>query len=70
MWLKVIIVALLVAIVASLFSGAAFLTRNTGSGRWLLTALTLRISLTVLLLALVVWGLWSGQLRWGAPWLH
>lgn len=70
MWLKVIIVVLLLAIIASLFSGAVFLTRNSGSGRWLLNALTVRISLTVLVLALIVWGLWSGQLHWGAPWLH
>lgn len=70
MWLKVIIVTLMMGIIASLFSGAAFLTRNSGSGRWLLTALTVRISLTVLVLLLIVWGLWSGQLSWGAPWLH
>ena len=57
------------AIIISLFSGAFFL-RNPGSGGRLLTALSLRISLTVALLLLIAWGLWSGQLQWGAPWLH
>lgn len=69
MWLKVIIVLLLAAIFISLFSGAFFL-RNAGSGGRLVTALSVRISLTVVLILLVAWGLWSGQLQWGAPWLH
>ena len=69
MWLKVIIVLLLAAIIVSLFSGAFFL-RNVNAGGRLLNALTLRISLTVIVVALIVWGLWSGQLQWGAPWLH
>lgn len=69
MWLKVIIVLLLAAILVSLFSGAVFL-RNANSGGRLFTALSLRISLTVVLILLIAWGLWSGQLQWGAPWLH
>ncbi len=69
MWLKIIIVLLLVAILISLFSGALFL-RDARSGGRLLTALSVRISLTVLLVLLVAWGLWSGNLQWGAPWLH
>lgn len=69
MWLKIIIVLLLVAIVISLFSGALFL-RDAESGGRLLNALTLRISLTVMVMVLIAWGLWSGQLQWGAPWLH
>lgn len=69
MWLKIIIVLLLAAIIISLFSGALFL-RDARSGGRLLNVLTLRIGLTVLVVLLVVWGLWSGQLQWGAPWLH
>ena len=69
MWLKVIIVLLLAAIFISLCSGAFFL-RNAGSGGRLVTALSVRISLTVVLILLVAWGLWSEQLQWGAPWLH
>lgn len=69
MWLKIIIVLLLVAILASLFSGALFL-RDARSGGRLLTALSVRIALTVVLIVLIAWGLWSGNLHWGAPWLH
>ncbi|SDT07617.1 Protein of unknown function [Halopseudomonas litoralis] len=69
MWLKIIILVLLAAIIISLFSGALFL-RNAESGSSLVNALTLRISLTVVLILLIAWGLWSGQLHWGAPWLH
>ena len=69
MWLKIIIVLLLVAILISLFSGALFLRNPRSSGR-LLTALSVRISRTVLLVVLIAWGLWSGHLQWGAPWLH
>ena len=69
MWLKVLILVLLAAILASLFSGAFFLRDARSSGR-LFNALTLRISLTVVVVLLIVWGLWSGQLQWGAPWLH
>ncbi len=69
MWLKIIILILLAAIIVSLFSGALFL-RNADSGSRLVNALTLRISLTVVVMLLIAWGLWSGQLQWGAPWLH
>lgn len=69
MWLKIIIVLLLVAILISLFSGALFLRDTRSSGR-LLSALSVRISLTVVLVVLIAWGLWSGNLQWGAPWLH
>ena len=69
MWLKIIILVLLAAIIVSLFSGAVFL-RNADSGSRLVNALSLRISLTVVLILLIAWGLWSGQLQWGAPWLH
>lgn len=69
MWLKIIILILLAAIIVSLFSGAFFL-RNADSGSSLVNALTLRISLTVVVMLLIAWGLWSGQLQWGAPWLH
>src|SRR5690606_1354399 len=67
MWLKIVILVLLTAIVVSLFSGAFFL-RDAGSGRQLFSALALRISLTVVVMLLTGWGLWSGQLQWGAPW--
>tara|TARA_R110000764_G_scaffold152858_1_gene240657 strand:- start:137 stop:352 length:216 start_codon:yes stop_codon:yes gene_type:complete len=71
MWLKVVILILLVAVVGSLFSGLLFLVKDTdnSNGR-LAKALTVRITLTVLLMAVIAYGFWSGELRWGAPWLH
>ncbi|MGM8934507.1 twin transmembrane helix small protein [Pseudomonas neustonica] len=71
MWLKVAILVLLAAVVCSLFSGLFFLMKDTDnrSGR-LVKALTLRITLTVLLVALIGYGFWSGELRWSTPWLH
>ncbi|OWL85661.1 DUF2909 domain-containing protein [Halopseudomonas aestusnigri] len=70
MWLKLTIVMLLALIVISLFSGLFFLMKDTdGRGR-LVTALSVRISLTILLMGLIAWGFWSGNLVWNTPWLH
>lgn len=66
--LKWTIVLLLLATVASLFSGWLYLVRDDGSKRHLLTILTLRVGLASLTLALIVWGLTTGELRLGAPW--
>ncbi|MEH6493839.1 twin transmembrane helix small protein [Halopseudomonas sp.] len=71
MWLKIAILVLLAAVVCSLFNGLFFLMKDSDArGGRLVKALTVRISLTVLLLALIAWGFWSGELRWGTPWLH
>ena len=70
MWLKLTILMLLALIVIILFSGLFFLMKDTdGRGR-LVTALSVRISLTILLLGLIAWGFWSGNLVWNTPWLH
>ncbi|MAD01841.1 hypothetical protein CNQ84_12860 [Pseudomonas abyssi] len=70
MWLKLVIVILLALILISLFSGLFFLMKDTdGRGR-LVTALSVRIGLTVLLMALIAWGFWAGRLTWHTPWLH
>jgi Na+/H+-translocating membrane pyrophosphatase len=71
MWLKAVILILLAAVVGSLFSGLLFLVKDSdnSNGR-LVKALTVRITLTVLLMAVIAYGFWSGELRWGAPWLH
>jgi|TARA_R110000868_G_scaffold19315_8_gene83332 membrane-anchored glycerophosphoryl diester phosphodiesterase (GDPDase) len=71
MWVKVAILVLLAAVVCSLFSGLLFLVKDSDNrGGRLVKALTLRITLTVLLMALIAYGFWSGELNWGAPWLH
>lgn len=55
--IKALILLLLVAILASLFSGLFFLNKDQGNSRRLLNALTVRIVLSVLLflLLLVAW---------------
>ena len=65
--LKAAIVILLLATVASLFSGLFFLVKDEGQGTRLVNALTLRVTLTGLTVALLVWGFYSGQLVSHAP---
>lgn len=66
--LKLAIVVLLLATLASLFGGLFFLARDAGQGRRLLGALTLRVGLTALTVALIAWGLHSGQLVSHVTW--
>ena len=66
--LKAAIVILLLATVASLFSGLFFLVKDEGQGTRLVNALTLRVTLTGPTVALLVWGFYSGQLVSHAPW--
>ena len=47
MWIKVIIVALFLGIIASLASGLVYLVRDSGDSRRTLRALTWRIGLSV-----------------------
>lgn len=64
--LKAAIVILLLATVASLFSGLLFLIKD--EGRRLSNALTLRVTLSGLTVVLLAWGFYSGQLVSHAPW--
>ena len=66
--LKAAIVLMLLATVISLFSGLFFLVKDEGQGTRLVNALTLRVTLTGLTVALLVWGFYSGQLVSHAPW--
>ncbi|WP_019341404.1 twin transmembrane helix small protein [Stutzerimonas stutzeri] len=63
--LKVAIVLLLVATLVSLFSGLFFLVKDEGRTSRVLTALFVRVSLTALMVALIAWGFYSGQLQPG-----
>lgn len=60
--LKIAIVLMLFATVICLFSGLFFLARDGGHSTRLLKALTLRVSLAAMTLALIAWGFYSGQL--------
>ena len=69
MWLKVVIVLLFVALVISLFSSLAFLMKDRGNdSRRTWNALSVRLVLAGLLIALLVYGVFTGQLRSNAPW--
>jgi len=69
MWLKVIIVLLFLAILASLSGGLFFFFKDIGShSKRTLYALGTRVTLATLLLACVFYGLYTGQLGSTAPW--
>ncbi|GGC67110.1 twin transmembrane helix small protein [Marinobacter halophilus] len=60
--LKFLIVVLLLAVMVSLFSGLFFLIRDGGKTYRVVNSLALRVALSVLLLALVLISLWTGDL--------
>ena len=66
--LKVVIFLLLLAMIASLASGAVFFFKDQGESKRTLYALGVRVTLAVLLILTVSWGLYSGQLTLSAPW--
>jgi hypothetical protein len=66
--LKVVIVILLVAIIISLGSGAVFFFRDQGEGKRTLHALGIRVTLAVLLMLCLTYGVLSGELVLTAPW--
>ncbi len=68
--LKIIIVVLLIAIVLSLFSGAVFFFKDQGSTKRTLYALGVRITLAILLMLTITYGIFTGQLALNAPWHH
>ena len=66
--LKAAIVILLLATVASLFSGLFFLVKDEGHSNRLVTALTVRVTLAVITVGLIAWGFFSGQLVSHVTW--
>lgn len=60
--IKILVVVLLAAILVSLFSGLFFLNRDEGDSRRMLRALTVRISLSVLLFLLLLVGWLTGAI--------
>ncbi len=66
--LKAAIVILLLATLVSLFSGLFFLVKDEGRSSRLVNALTLRVTLTALTVALIAWGFYSGQLSSQVTW--
>jgi hypothetical protein len=68
MWLKTAIIIVFVALLLSLGSGLVFLFRDRGEGKRTMYALGIRITLAVALMALITYGVLSGQLHSQAPW--
>ena len=67
--LKILILILFIAVLASLSSALMFLFKDHETGRKrTLYALGLRITLAIALMGLVGYGLQTGQLILGAPW--
>ncbi len=65
--LKAAIVLMLLATIASLFSGLVFLVKDDENSTRLLKALTVRVALAAVTIGLVAWGFISGQLVSHAP---
>ena len=69
MFLKFILIVLMIAMLASLFTGFYFLVEDKGNERKrVLYALAIRIGLATALIATVSFGIISGQLGSQAPW--
>ena len=66
--LKAAIVLMLIATIASLFSGLFFLVKDDSSSNRLVIALAIRVSLPAAPVGLIGWGFFSGQLVSHAPW--
>ncbi len=60
--LKILIVALLLAVIVSLLSGLFFLIRDGGKTNRVINSLALRVALSVLLLLVILLSLWQGGL--------
>jgi len=60
---KIIIVALLLAVVVSLFSGLTFLLKDGSSSRRTLHALQVRVALSITLILFVLLSLYMGWIK-------
>ena len=58
--MKLIVVAALVAVVASLFSALYFLYRDRGRGTRMVRMLAVRVALSASLIAFLVFSFWMG----------
>lgn len=68
MLIKVLLVILFLALLASLGSGLFFLLKDQGTTRRTLHSLGVRVALAVALILLLGYGIYSGEIRSKAPW--
>ena len=62
--MKIVVIAVLIAIVAALFTALVFLYTDRGRGKRVVWMLTLRVGLSVSLIAFLLFSYWMG---WIAP---
>ena len=60
---KLLILAILAAILISLFSGAVFLAKDNDNKNRMVTSLTVRITLSILLVIVLIVGFMTGQIQ-------
>ena len=63
--MKIVVVAILIAIVAALFAALVFLYRDAGRGKRVVWLLTLRVGLSASLIAFLVFAWWMGWIGAG-----
>jgi hypothetical protein len=63
--MKIIVIAGLIAVVASLFSALYFLYRDRGQGTRMLKMLALRVALSASVVAFLVFSYWMGWIPAG-----
>ncbi len=68
MWLKPLITVVIILIFLSLFSSLFFLFKDQGRGKRSVYSLGFRVSLAALLIILVSYGLYTGELGNTVPW--
>ncbi len=66
--LKIIIAILFLAILVSLGSGAVFFFKDQGETKRTMYSLGIRVTLALLLMICVTYGVVSGELTLSAPW--
>ena len=66
--MKIVVVAVLIAIVIALFAALVFLYRDAGRGKRVVWALTLRVALSVGLFAFLWFSYWMGWI--GSQGIH
>jgi heme/copper-type cytochrome/quinol oxidase subunit 4 len=62
--MRIIVIVALIAVVTALFTALVFLYRDRGHGNRVVTALAIRVLLSMALLAFLVFSWWMG---WIAP---
>jgi p-aminobenzoyl-glutamate transporter AbgT len=67
MWIKVAIVITFLALVVSLITGFTFLMSEENKSRQLWNSLLVRLILASLLIGLLIYGIYTGQLKSNAP---